>query len=34
MFQPADMMEEFGAKAEGRDPAFDDLLPHGTSRRA
>jgi len=30
MFQPADMMETFVAKGEGRDPAFDDLLPHGT----
>ena len=30
MFQPADMMETFVAKAEGRDPQFDDLLPHGT----
>jgi enoyl-CoA hydratase len=28
MFQPADMMESFAAKAEGRDPAFDDLLPN------
>ncbi len=27
MFQPADMMESFQAKAEGRDPVFDDLLP-------
>jgi len=27
MFQPADMMESFSAKAEKRDPAFDDLLP-------
>ena len=27
MFQPADMMETFTAKAEGRDPVFDDLLP-------
>jgi len=26
MFQPADMMESFLAKAEGRDPVFDDLL--------
>jgi len=26
MFQPADMMESFTAKAEGRDPVFDDLL--------
>jgi enoyl-CoA hydratase/carnithine racemase len=25
MFQPGDMMEEFGAKAEGRDPKFEDL---------
>jgi enoyl-CoA hydratase len=30
MFQPADMMETFVAKTEGRDPQFDDLLPHGT----
>jgi enoyl-CoA hydratase len=30
MFQPADMMETFVAKGEGRPPAFDDLLPHGT----
>jgi enoyl-CoA hydratase len=30
MFQPADMMETFVAKTEGRDPRFDDLLPHGT----
>jgi len=27
MFQPADMMESFAAKAEKRDPEFDDLLP-------
>jgi enoyl-CoA hydratase len=27
MFQPADMREAFTAKAEKRDPAFDDLLP-------
>lgn len=27
MFQPADMMETFAAKADHRDPAFDDLLP-------
>jgi enoyl-CoA hydratase len=27
MFQPADMMESFSAKAEGRAPDFDDLLP-------
>jgi enoyl-CoA hydratase len=27
MFQPADMMESFSAKAEKRDPDFDDLLP-------
>jgi enoyl-CoA hydratase len=27
MFQPADMMETFAAKNEGRDPVFDDLLP-------
>lgn len=30
MFQPGDMIESFQAKAEGRDPAFDDLGP--TSR--
>ncbi len=27
MFQPSDMGEAFTAKAEGRDPEFDDLLP-------
>lgn len=27
MFQPADMMEAFAAKAEGRAPEFPDLLP-------
>ena len=27
MFQPADMMETFSAKADQRDPVFDDLLP-------
>ncbi len=27
MFQPADMAETFAAKAEQRDPRFDDLLP-------
>jgi len=27
MFQPADMTEAFTAKTEGRDPAFEDLLP-------
>ncbi len=27
MFQPADMMEAFAAKAEGRPPVFPDLLP-------
>tara|TARA_R110002110_G_scaffold165930_19_gene366390 strand:+ start:7215 stop:8081 length:867 start_codon:yes stop_codon:yes gene_type:complete len=27
MFQPADMMESFAAKAEKREPEFDDLLP-------
>ena len=27
MFQPADMMESFSARAEKRDPNFDDLLP-------
>ena len=29
MFQPADMREAFAAKAEKRDPEFDDLLPVG-----
>ena len=29
MFQPADMLETFVAKGEGREPAFDDLLAHG-----
>jgi enoyl-CoA hydratase len=28
MFQPADMMETFAAKAEGREPEFPDLLPN------
>ena len=27
MFQPSDMLEAFGAKAEGREPQFPDLLP-------
>lgn len=27
MFQPADMMEYFGAKSEGRETRFDDLGP-------
>jgi enoyl-CoA hydratase len=27
MFQPADMMEAFAAKAEKRPPVFPDLLP-------
>ena len=27
MFQPADMVEAFAAKEEGREPNFDDLLP-------
>jgi enoyl-CoA hydratase len=27
MFQPGDMMESFAAKADQRDPVFDDLLP-------
>nr|MCS5683714.1 crotonase/enoyl-CoA hydratase family protein [Acidimicrobiales bacterium] len=27
MFQPADMVEAFAAKREGREPNFDDLLP-------
>lgn len=27
MFQPADMLESFAAKGDGRDPEFDDLLP-------
>jgi enoyl-CoA hydratase len=30
MFQPADMVESFVAKGEGRDTAFDDLLPPST----
>lgn len=29
MFQPTDMAETFKAKAEKRDPEFDDLLPRG-----
>jgi enoyl-CoA hydratase len=29
MFQPADMLECFVAKSEGREPKFDDLLPPG-----
>lgn len=28
MFQPTDMMETFSAKADKRDPEFDDLLPN------
>jgi enoyl-CoA hydratase len=28
MFQPADMLESFAAKAQKREPAFDDLAPH------
>jgi enoyl-CoA hydratase len=28
MFHPADMLESFTAKAEGRDPEFEDLGPH------
>jgi enoyl-CoA hydratase len=28
MFQPTDMMETFAAKADKRDPDFDDLLPN------
>jgi enoyl-CoA hydratase len=31
MFQPADMVEAFAAKAEKRDPKFPDLLPSPTS---
>lgn len=31
MFQPADMIESFAARAEKRDPAFDDLLPRPTT---
>jgi enoyl-CoA hydratase len=27
MFQPADMVESFTAKAEKRDPVYADLLP-------
>ncbi len=30
MFQPADMMEAFAAKAEKRDPVFPELLPEPT----
>ncbi len=30
MFQPADMMESFTAKAEGREPVYSDLLPDPT----
>lgn len=30
MFQPADMLETFVAKGEGRDPEFPDLLPNST----
>ncbi len=30
MFQPADMMETFSAKADKREPEFDDLLPNPT----
>jgi enoyl-CoA hydratase len=28
MFQPADMLESFAAKAQKREPNFDDLAPH------
>lgn len=28
MFQPADMLESFAAKAQKREPTFDDLAPH------
>jgi enoyl-CoA hydratase len=28
MFQPTDMMESFAARADKRDPEFDDLLPN------
>jgi enoyl-CoA hydratase len=28
MFQPADMLESFAAKAQKREPSFDDLAPH------
>jgi enoyl-CoA hydratase len=31
MFQPNDMIESFAARAEKRDPAFDDLLPRPTT---
>lgn len=31
MFQPSDMVETFTAKAEGREPAFPDLLPEPES---
>ncbi len=27
MFQPADMLEEFAAKGEQRDPVFEELPP-------
>ena len=30
MFQPADMVEAFAAKADGREPVFPDLLPEPT----
>jgi enoyl-CoA hydratase len=30
MFQPADMLEEFAAKGERRDPSFDELPPRPT----
>ena len=30
MFQPADLMESFTAKAEKRAPAYPDLLPEPT----
>jgi len=30
MFQPTDMIESFSAKADKRDPEFDDLLPNAT----
>ncbi len=30
MFQPTDMLEEFAAKNEGRDPEFEDLPPRPT----
>lgn len=31
MFQPSDILEAYGAQAEGREPSFDDLPPIDTS---